>query len=68
MRVDLLLLRVGADQAAWTESRNFATSCFSRLLSEDSERAAESTCEEAEPVSEAPRCTSPILVDTRYVP
>src|SRR6186713_404775 len=57
-----------AGQAAWTEFRNLATSCFRRLLSEDSERAAESTCEEAEPVSDAPRCTSPILVETRCVP
>src|SRR3954452_24013559 len=61
----LLLLEA---QAAWTELRKLATSCFKRLLSADSERAAESTCEDAEPVSDAPRCTSPMLDDTSCVP
>ena len=42
-------------QAARTESRNFPTSSLSRLLSPDSDWAAERTCEEAEPVSLAPR-------------
>src|ERR1700694_4825635 len=40
--------------AARTEFMNFATSCFSRLLSVDSDCAADSTCEEAPPASAAP--------------
>ena len=47
---------------------NFATSHFSRLLSLDSDCAAESTWDEALPVSEAPRWTSEILADTCDVP
>jgi hypothetical protein len=42
-------------QAARTEFRNLPTSSLRRLLSPDSDCAAESTCEEAEPVSLAPR-------------
>ena len=34
----------------------------------ESERAADSTCEEAVPVSVAPRCTSVMLEDTCWVP
>jgi hypothetical protein len=51
-------------QAARTESRNFATSTLRRLLSPDSICAAESTCEEADPVSPAPRCTSVMFAET----
>ena len=40
----------------------------SRSLSVDSDLAAESTCDEAEPVSEAPRCTSMMFVETSLVP
>ena len=43
---------------------NFATSRFSRPLSFDSDSAADNTCEEALPVSEAPRCTSEMLAAT----
>src|SRR3954471_13028343 len=45
-------------QAALTVSRNLPTSSLRRLLSRDSDGAAERTCDEAEPVSPAPRCTS----------
>ena len=38
------------------------------MLSPDSDCAAESTCEEAEPVSLAPRCTSVMLEETCWVP
>ena len=41
--------------AARTVSMNFPTSRFSRLLSFDSDCAAESTCDEASPVSLAPQ-------------
>jgi len=51
-------------QAARTVSRNLPTSSLSRLLSLDSDFAADSTCEEADPVSAAPRCTSVILAET----
>jgi two-component system, OmpR family, sensor kinase len=51
-------------QAARTVSRNLPTSSFSRLLSLDSDCAAASTCEEAVPVSLAPRCTSVMLAET----
>src|SRR5260370_6190504 len=54
--------------AARTESRNLPTSSLSRLLSPDSDCAAESTCEEAEPLSDAPRCTSVMLAATCWVP
>ena len=50
--------------AARTELRNLPTSSLSRLLSRDSDCAAERTCEEAEPVSLAPRCTSVMLAET----
>ena len=55
-------------QAALTVSRNLPTSSLSRLLSPDSDCAADSTCEEAEPVSLAPRCTSVMLEETCWVP
>src|SRR5664279_3635769 len=55
-------------QAARTECKNFPTSSLSRLLSPDSDCAAESTCDEAEPVSLAPRCTSVMLEETCWVP
>src|SRR3954471_21000073 len=55
-------------QAARTESRNFETSSFKRLLSPDSICAANSTCAEAEPVSPAPRWTSVTLRETCWVP
>ena len=45
-------------QAALTVLRNLPTSSFRRLLSLDSDFAAERTCDEADPVSLAPRCTS----------
>ena len=48
-------------QAARTVARNLPTSSLRRLLSLDSDWAAESTCEEADPVSLAPRCTSMML-------
>ena len=55
-------------QAARTESRNLDTSILRRLLSTDSECVAESTCDEADPVSLAPRCTSVMLADTCWGP
>src|SRR5260370_30695172 len=54
--------------AALTESRNLPTSSLRRLLSPDSNRAAESTCDEAAPVSPAPHCTSAIFVETYCLP
>src|SRR3954470_10434932 len=56
------------DQAARTVSRNLPTSSLRRLLSFDSICAADSTCEEDEPVSLAPRCTSTMLEETSWVP
>jgi len=44
------------------------TSSLRRLLSLDSDCAAESTCEDADPASLAPRCTSVMLEDTCWVP
>ena len=41
---------------------------MSRPLSVDSDCAADSTCEDAEPVSLAPRCTSVMLEETCWVP
>ena len=38
------------------------------MESPDSDCAAASTCEDADPVSLAPRCTSPMLEDTCWVP
>src|SRR3954469_8301557 len=55
-------------QAARTEFRNLPPSSLRRLLSPDSDCAADSTCEEAEPVSLAPRCTSVMLDETCCVP
>ena len=56
------------NQAARTEFRNLPTSSLRRLLSLDKDCAADSTCEEAKPVSLAPRCTSAILELTCVVP
>src|SRR5205809_672207 len=58
----------GPDQAARTELRNLPTSSLRRLLSDDNDCAAESTCEEADPASLAPRCTSVMLEETCWVP
>src|SRR5262245_9271426 len=55
-------------QAARTVSRNLSTSFLRRLLSPDSDCAAANSCEEAEPVSLAPRCTSVMLAETCCVP
>src|SRR6266511_126676 len=55
-------------QAARTESRNLATSSLRRLLSPESDCAAERTCDEAVSVSVAPRCTSVMLAETICVP
>src|SRR5450432_1733012 len=55
-------------QAALTALRNLPTSSLRRLLSPDSDCAAERTCEEADPVSLAPRCTSVMLEETCWVP
>src|ERR1700676_2890754 len=55
-------------QAALTALRNLPTSSLRRLLSPDSDCAAESTCVEADPVSLAPRCTSVMLEETCMVP
>src|SRR5207253_2458270 len=55
-------------QAARTDSRNLATSILRRLLSPDSNCAAERTCDEAVSVSVAPRCTSVMLAETICVP
>jgi hypothetical protein len=46
--------RETVNQAARTLSRNLPTSSLRRLLSDDNVCAAESTCDEADPVSEAP--------------
>ena len=54
--------------AALTELRNLPTSTLRRLLSLESDRAADSTSVEAEPVSVAPRWTSVILELTSVVP
>src|SRR5450631_3727912 len=54
--------------AALTELRNLPTSSLRRLESPDSDCAAERTCEEAEPVSLAPRCTSVMFELTCWVP
>lgn len=60
--------RAAVRQAALTELRNWATSCFRRPLSPDSDCAADRICDDAEPVSEAPRCTSTTLLETCCVP
>src|SRR6266581_852473 len=55
-------------QAALTVLRNLPTSSLRRLLSLDSDCAAERTCDEADPVSLAPRCTSVMWEETCWVP
>src|SRR5438477_12920502 len=55
-------------QAARTESRNLPPSLLRRLESPDSVCAAESTCEDADPVSLAPRCTAVMLAAPCCVP
>src|SRR5205807_10414992 len=50
--------------AARTVARNLATSAFRRAFSLESNWADDSTWEEAEPVSPAPRLTSAMLVAT----
>src|ERR1700687_4902444 len=50
--------------AARTVARNLTTSDFRRLFSLESNCADESTWEDAEPVSPAPRLTSAMLVAT----
>src|SRR5260370_7205979 len=54
--------------AARTVARNLTTSAFRRLFSLESSCADESTCEEAEPGSPAPRLTSALLVATWLEP
>src|SRR3954471_11225118 len=56
------------DYAARTVARNLMTSAFSRLFSFDSSCAEDSTCDEAEPLSPAPRCTSAMQVATCVLP
>src|SRR5215475_3564505 len=64
-----LVLLLGPDfYAARTVDRKLPTSCLRRLLSADRVCAAVRTCEEADPVSVAPRCTSVILEETCCVP
>src|SRR5215218_11494474 len=60
--------RSAAPQAARTEFRNLPTSSLRRLLSPDSDCAAESTCVEAEPVLQAPCRTSAMWALTCVVP
>src|SRR5215475_10156145 len=55
-------------QAARTVDRKFSTSIFSLALSFDSVCADVNTWLEAEPVSDAPRCTSAMLEATCWVP
>src|SRR3981189_88707 len=59
---------LSAAYAARTEPRNLPTSSLRRLESCDSDWAEERTCDEAEPVSLAPRCTSVMLEETCWVP
>lgn len=59
-----LNLLVKFDHAALMVFRNLLTSAFNRLLSEASVCAADRTCDDAVPVSLAPRCTSEMLADT----
>src|SRR6185369_15349145 len=61
-------LNQGRDQAARTELRNLPTSSLRRFESVESDCAADSTCDDAEPVSLAPRCTSVMLEETSWVP
>src|ERR1044072_7801224 len=67
-RPGFVLLDRCLDYAARTELRNFETSALRRLLSPESICADDSTCEDAEPVSVAPRCTSVMLDETCCVP
>jgi hypothetical protein len=60
-------LRSSRRQAAPTELRNLPTSSLRWLLSPDSDCAAERTCDEADPVSLAPCCTS-AMSDCRRPP
>src|ERR1700744_6005276 len=53
---------------ARTVPRNFSTSDFSRLFSDESDFAADSTWDEALPVWLAPCCTSMMLALTSLVP
>jgi hypothetical protein len=55
-------------QAARIVARNLLIASSSRLLSLASERADDSTCEEAEPVSAAPRLTLVMFEATCVVP
>src|SRR5438552_1421015 len=55
-------------QAARTVLRNLLTSSFRRFESFDSDLAADSTCEDADPVSFEPRCTSMMCDETCWVP
>src|SRR4030088_3484204 len=55
-------------QAARTVLRNLQTSTLRLLLSRDNDCAAESTWDEADPVSLAPRCTSAMLALTCVAP
>jgi hypothetical protein len=56
------------DYTALTVDKNRSTSILRRLLSPDRDLAAVRTIEDARPVSDAPRCTSVMLEDTRCVP
>src|SRR6516164_1978810 len=55
-------------QAARTVARNLSTSTLRRFESDDSDCAEDSTCDDAEPVSLAPRLTSTMLDATELVP
>lgn len=57
-----------ARQAALTPLRNFSTWILSRLVCPASDLAAESTCDEAPPVSAAPVLTSVMVTATSEVP
>ena len=59
---------IGAYVRSLTLLRNVSTSLRSRLESRDSDWAAERTCDDAVPVSDAPRCTSAAFVETAWVP
>ena len=61
-------MMMSTPQAARTVERNLPISALRRSLSADSDFAADSTWVEAEPVSEAPRCTSTTLDETCWVP
>src|SRR5436309_1312270 len=63
-----LVCGLSADYATRTDFRNLPTSSLRRPESDDSDRAEDSTCDEAVPVSPAPRCTSVMLEETCWVP